>query len=217
MKGDNVVIEEQHLQIGKTILKIVLPQIVVSEDKYTIAIAGESGSGKSTTALALSNVLNQAGFQCVILQQDDYYVYPPKTNDQMRRQHPEWRGTKEVHLDRMDQNLKDFLKRTPFIKKPFIIYQEDRIDCETLNVNEIRVVIVEGTFVSLLKHAHLRVFIDRNYLETRMDREKRSRDTAELDGFTEGILENEHRIVASHKERADIIITKDYKVINNME
>jgi len=215
MQGDNIVVAEQHLEVAHKIVEILWPCTTDLEGKYTITVAGESGTGKSTTATALFRVLQQKGRSCVLLQQDDYYVYPPKTNDHARRQNSAWRGLCEVNLALLDQHLQEFLKGNPQIHKPLIVYADDRIDQEIINVEQANNLIVEGTFISLLKHVKTRIFIDRSYLDTRVDRRKRSRDLAELDDFTEGILENEHAIVSAHKAFADVIITKNYEVMCN--
>jgi len=215
MQGDNIVISAQHLEVAHKIVEILRSHMTDSEGKYTITVAGESGSGKSTTAAALFTVLQQKGMKCVLLQQDDYYVYPPITNDRTRRQNPEWRGLCEVNLALLDQHLQEFLEGHSQIQKPLIVYAEDRIDHEIIDVGQANILIVAGTFISLLTHVNARIFIDRTYLDTRIDRRKRSRYQAELDDFTEGILENEHKIVFAHKAFADVIITKNYEVIYN--
>lgn len=215
MQGDHIVVAEQHLEVARKIVERLWPRITALDGKYTITVAGESGSGKSTTATALFRVLQQKGIACVLLQQDDYYVYPPITNDRTRRQNPEWRGLCEVNLALLDQHLQEFLEGRSQIQKPLIVYAEDRIDHETIDVDQANILIVEGTFISLLKHVKTRIFIDRTYLDTRLDRRKRSRYEAELDDFTEGILENEHAIVSAHKAFADVIITKNYEIIYN--
>ncbi|GAK60558.1 hypothetical protein U27_00455 [Candidatus Vecturithrix granuli] len=213
MQGDKFVVAEQHLEVAKKMLEILQPRLTGSQGKYTITIAGESGSGKSTTAAALFTILQQQGLSCVLLQQDDYYIYPPITNDHTRRQNPEWRGLCEVNLTLLDQHLQEFLEGCSQIQKPLIVYAEDRIDHEIIDVEQANILIVEGTFISLLKHVNARIFIDRTYLDTRIDRRKRSRYQAELDNFTEGILAHEHEIVSAHKAFADIIITQNYEVL----
>ena len=215
MQGDKIVIAEQHLEVANTIVDLLWPRIIASEGKYTMTVAGESGSGKSTTATALFTALQQRGKSCVLFQQDDYYVYPPITNDRTRRQNPEWRGLCEVNLALLDQHLQEFLEGGQQIQKPLIVYADDRIDHEIVDVAQADILLVEGTFISLLKHVNTRIFIARTYLDTRIDRRKRSRYQAELDDFTEGILENEHEIVAAHSALADVVISKNYEVIYN--
>ncbi len=217
MRGDKILVEEHHIHAAKRIVELLLAQIAASEDKYTITVAGESGSGKSETARAIAEALEEKGINSVIFQQDDYYVYPPKTNDKRRREDITRVGTQEVRLDVIDQNLKDFLEGRTDIEKPLVIYAEDRIDKETLHVGNAKVAIAEGTYTTALDNVDTHVFIARNYLDTRAHREKRGRDKAELDEFTENVLKIEHEIVSAHKARAHIIITKDYEVTEATE
>ncbi|MBD3305522.1 hypothetical protein GF339_04010 [candidate division KSB3 bacterium] len=212
MRGDKIVIEAHHRRAGNHIVDMLLSQITATKGKYTITVAGESGSGKSETATAIAEALEAQGLQSIILQQDDYYIYPPKTNDQTRRNDIRWVGTNEVKLDVLDQNLRDFLDGKDLLEKPLVIYDEDRITTETVPVDEAKVAIAEGTYTTLLNHVNTRVFINRNRLETRAHREKRGRSVEELDQFTEDVLKIEHEIIAPHRERADIIITNDYEV-----
>ncbi len=212
MRGDKIVIEEHHRKAGKQVVEMILSQIQAAQDKYTIAVAGESGSGKSETATVIANALEENGVTCVIFQQDDYFVHPPKTNDQTRRKDISWVGTNEVKLDVIDQNLKDFLDGKAEVEKPLVIYAEDRISTETMSVGEAKVAIAEGTYTTLLGNVNTHVFINRNRLDTRAHREKRDRSASELDEFTEEVLKIEHEIISAQKEKADIIITKEYEV-----
>jgi len=212
MQGDVIIVEAHHARAGKQVVRLLLPDIRATDGTYALSVAGESGSGKSETATAIANALKKEGIASVILQQDDYYVYPPKTNDAHRRKDANWLGPKEVRLDVLDANIRDILAGAKSIKKPLVHYEQDRISMETLPVDAARVVIAEGTYTSLLKSVHARIFIARNYTDTLAHRWKRQRDKAELDDFTENILIREHDIIAAHKDIADIVITRDYEV-----
>ena len=85
MRGDSIVVEEHHIKAAARIVEIVLQLIEQHQGNYTISIAGESGSGKSETATALATALSASGESCLILQQDDYFVYPPRTTPIMIR------------------------------------------------------------------------------------------------------------------------------------
>jgi uridine kinase len=109
MKGDSIVVEEHHIKAAQGAVKIMLPEITRNKGKYTISVAGESGSGKSEIATAIANEFKTKGMTSVIFQQDDYFIYPPKTNDAVRRKDISWVGPQEVKLDLLDQHLRDFL------------------------------------------------------------------------------------------------------------
>ncbi len=212
MLGDSIVVEKHHLEAAAGIVEIVLPLIERHPGKYTISIAGESGSGKSETATALAAALNTSGKSCLILQQDDYFIYPPKTNDQTRRADIGWVGPQEVRLDLLDADLQSFRGGSSVIAKPLVIYEEDRITTERLDVGDSQVLIAEGTYTTTLSNVNTHVFIDRDYLQTRSHRDKRRRSDAELDPFIEKVLAIEHEIISAHKALAQLIVDKDYFV-----
>lgn len=212
MKGDSVVVEAHHRKAASGIVPLLLPALEGSDARHTVSIAGQSGSGKSETAVALSDALGAHGIPCVILQQDDYFVYPPKTNDATRRKDIDWVGPQEVRLDLMDAHVGAFLAGEVEVEKPLVDYASDSIGSETVTFGPAQVLIAEGTYTTRLENCRTHVFIDRTYRETRKHREKRMRDASELDPFIDRVLEIEHGIISSHKPRADIIVESDYDV-----
>jgi len=213
MKGDIIVVEEHHISVAQIIAPQLIEKIKSKECRYTITVAGESGSGKSETGKAISDELEKEGIKSVLLGQDDYFVLPPKSNDAKRRQDPEWLGPHvEVNMEWMEQNLVDAINGKNELIKPLIDYQENSVEDERINLAGIQVVIAEGTYTSLLKHVDTRVFIARNRLDTLEHRQKRNRGKEVGDPFIEQVLVTEHKIIAGHKQLADFVITKDYEV-----
>ena len=210
MKGDKIIIQDFHVAAAAEIMRLLLPRIRQAQGKFIITIAGESGSGKSEVAEALASHLSLEGTGTLIIQQDDYFVYPPKTNEKMRRQNLGHVGLSEVNLELLDENLTGIAQGSSEIEKPLVIFDEDRITTETVQLDEIDVVIVEGTYTTLLQTPHQRIFIDRTYLDTGDSRKLRARE--EQDEFLESVLEIEHQIISSHKDKADLIVGSDYAV-----
>jgi uridine kinase len=209
VKGDKLVINEGHIRAANQTLELLLPGITGSQGRFVITVAGESGSGKSEIAATLSEALSRKDIKNIILQQDDYFVYPPKTNENMRRKDIGHVGLSEVRLDLLDQNLEGAIAGQSTIVKPLVIFDEDRITEETVNLEGIKVVIVEGTYTTTLKNVHQRIFINRNYIDTLEARRERAREAQ--DEFLEKVLKIEHSIIQSHKTQASIIITRDYE------
>ncbi|HSQ36965.1 MAG TPA: zeta toxin family protein [Acidimicrobiia bacterium] len=210
MKGDIIIVEEHHRSAARAIAAAYLPEIENRECRSMLTVAGESGSGKSETARAVADELEAHGIPCVVLQQDDYFVLPPRTNDRARRANLLWVGPTEVRLDLLDEHLQAARDGRDHLVKPLVIYEEDHIDEETVDLAGARVVIAEGTYTSLLANVDRRVFIARHRLETLEHRRKRGRE--QLDPFIERVLEIEHGIIAPHRELADAVITSDYRV-----
>lgn len=211
MIGDKLIINEQHRRAAGQIVERILPQLRSWHRIYTIAIAGESGSGKSETGRALAEALTRRDFQTLVLQQDDYFVYPPKTNDKIRRQDIGWVGLQEVRLDLLDEHLRQARSGAETIVKPLVLYGEDRISEETVSLRGVVAVVAEGTYTSALDNVDTRVFIDLTYLETLQSRLKRARESQ--DDFSEKVLEIEHWIISAHKSRADYLVDKHFRVV----
>ncbi len=210
MRGDTIVVEAHHRKAAEGVAALLMPRLEASSERHTLSIAGESGSGKSEIAVALAERLAAHDIASVIFQQDDYFVHPPKSNDRVRREDIAWVGPQEVELDLLDAHLKAFLDGEPRIEKPLVVYEDDSVTSEVMELGPARIAIAEGTYTTLLENALSHVFIDRSYLETRAHREKRKRDAAELDPFLDRVLAIEHGIISAHKARAQIIIDQDY-------
>jgi uridine kinase len=214
MKGDIIVLEEHHKKAANVIVYQLIEKIRDKTTRFTISVAGESGSGKSETALAIADELAKYGIKSVILAQDDYFHLPPKSNDIKRKEDPEWLGPHaEIKFDILENNLRDAINRKDEITKPLIDYNENSVEEVKISLIGIKVVIAEGTYTSLLKNLDTRIFIARNRLDTLEHRMKRNRGNEIKDLFTEQILITEHKIIAGHRQLADFVITKEYDVI----
>lgn len=210
MQGDIIIIGDEHRHAADAIVTHLIDEILEMPRRFTMTVAGESGSGKSETGQALAEALAARGVKAVVLQQDDYYVLPPEFNDAARRANFAWVGVTEVRLDLLDAHLEAAQMGYPTIVKPLVVYSENRIDEEEVSYEEAQVVIAEGVYTSLCSHVDHRVFIDRNRLETMEHRMKRGRE--DFDPFIEKVLTKEHEIISQHRKRADVIITRDYDV-----
>lgn len=210
VKGDIIIVEEHHRRAAAAIVERLLDEISQRGRRTTLAVAGESGSGKSETATAIAETLGAHGIEAAILQQDDYFVHPPRTNDRTRRANLCWVGPTEVRLDLLDEHLAAAVEGAAQITKPLVIYDEDRIVEETFEYGEAAVVVAEGTYTTMLQNIDRRIFIARNRLDTMDHRMNRGRE--DFDPFIEQVLEIEHGIISGHRTRADILITKDYDV-----
>lgn len=210
MKGDIILVKEEHREAAEKIVERLGDEIRAKNRRFTMTVAGESGSGKSETGKALAQALEERDIITVVLQQDDYYVLPPRFNDAARRANFKWVGTTEVRLDLLDEHLKAAQDGANSITKPLVIYAENRIDEERISLKDVKVVIAEGVYTSLCEHVDRRIFIARNRLETMEHRMKRGREG--FDPFIEEVLATEHEIISRHRALADIVISREYDV-----
>jgi len=205
VKGDRLVIKKHHTKIAQQIFNLLTGQI---KDKYAISVGGESGAGKSEIAVELARLLNDNGIETKIIQQDDYFIFPPKTNHEMRRRNIKQVGEYEVKLDFIEANLRSFKQGDHWIYKPLVIYEQDRITTELLQVGSTSVIIIEGTYTTRLNFVDWKIFIDRTYRDTAKERLERRRD--KMEDFVREVLEIEHRIISVHKGLAHIVVRKDF-------
>ena len=210
MRGDVIIVEDHHRQAAEAIAAQLTATVAGRTRRTTISVAGESGSGKSEMGAALVEAFDHLGIHGVVLGQDDYFVLPPRSNDRARRADIGWVGPREVHLDLLDEHLAAARSGAASIQKPLVVYADDAIEQETIELDGVRVVVAEGTYTTLLSNLDTRVFIARNRLETMDARVRRAREP--VDPFIEDVLKIEHEIIAAHRSRADVVLDRDYRV-----
>ena len=214
MEADNKTQEQQHKKVVQIIVSDLFEKINTKPSRYILSVAGESGSGKSETAKVIAIELRKCGIKTVILGQDEYCNLTPQYNDIKRKEDPDWLGPHvEIKMEVLQKNITDAVKDEDAINIPVINPLENTITNINLSLSGVKVIIAEGTYVSLLRNIDSRIFINRNRLETLRDRKKRNRRNEVNDSFTEQILVTEHKIIAGHWFLADYIITNDYKVL----
>ncbi|AZA76385.1 hypothetical protein EG347_02005 [Chryseobacterium sp. G0186] len=210
MIGDVINLEQRHLDTAENIYRII-KQNEKNTEKWTVGICGESGSGKSVTAFALKKILEEKGIRGYVIQMDDYFKLPPKTNHENRLKSIDNVGLQEVHLNLIEQNIKEFKDGKLCIEKPLIHYQDNVIAQEIIDIEDIQVLIIEGTYILSIHEFDFSIFIDRMYKDTYEKRMERNRD--EQSDFIERVLEIEHQIIRQFKEKADIVLGKDYQIV----
>ena len=209
MTSEQLNLKPEFKRTGEEILAILdAGNFFGKGDKKVIAITGESGSGKSITALSLKTAFEAAGISTLILHMDNYFRLPPKANHEARLQNRFEIGPDEVQLDLLAAHIKAFRNGENSIRMPVTNYQEDWFESVDLLLDPFQVLLVEGTYVSTLENLDLRIFMERNYLQTVIQRRERGRDKE--DPFVEQVLEKEHRIIQPEKEKSNILIDLHY-------
>jgi uridine kinase len=203
-----------HRKAALKIKEALAKKVMDTDNRFIITLAGESGSGKTLTSNAMVKAFSEAGIQSVVISQDNYFVLPPFENDGKRKADPAWLGPhKEVDLDLLEQTIVAAKNGAQSIDIHHIDYESGDKTKEAMPLGPVKVVIVEGTYTSLLRNVDARIFIDEDYHDTLKFRKQRNRGNEVNDPFVENILETEHKIIAGHKHLADFVITKEYEVI----
>lgn len=214
MIGDILHVKPHHVPPARKISDHILTEIGSSQKAYTLTVGGESGSGKSTLSLAIKQVLAEDGHECFIFHMDDYFHLPPKDNHDRRVTDINKVGPGEVNLELLQEHLDKVQQGTDRLRKPLVHYRENLMREVIVELEDVDVVIAEGTYVTLLEHINCKIFMLRNYEDTYHARIARARDP--IIPFNEEVLKIEHEIIQQHKELADILVDQDYNVkINN--
>lgn len=177
--------------------------------RIVIGVAGESGSGKSTAAAQLADALNARGIPTAFINQDNYFIRPPRTNHEFRLQELASVGPQEVQLALIDEHIAAFHGgRT--ITAPVANYPENRFDRTARDFAGLHVLIVEGTYALMLDGLDVRVFLEATHRDTHERRMARNRDIWEP--IIDTILDIEHRLIAPQAGRAHWLIDRDFRL-----
>lgn len=182
-----------------------------NETPLVVSICGESGSGKSVISKAMELALKQKGYSTFVLHMDNYFQLPPREISQKREESLLSVGPQEVNLERLDRQIKSIAQGEPSITLPTINFKDNKMAEITVSLPpDLQYLLVEGTYVSLLKNTQLKVFIRRNYMDTHIHRSARMREPqTEL---IEKVLNIEHNIVSQFVCSADIVINKSFLI-----
>ncbi len=190
---------------GQAIVDALRPGI---RRRTVVTIAGESGSGKTTLAFQVADALRQLGSRTYVLHMDDYFRLPPVPTHARREEDLGWVGLGEVHLDRLEAHARQFLAGEPIIRTPRLADDEQHFEDHALELDQIDILIVEGTYVTRLRVPALHIFIDITHEQTLAARRARGRNPID-DELTPRILAIEHEIISTQKRDAHVVV--DYQ------
>jgi uridine kinase len=211
MLGDILLITDNHRKAAE---QIVSRLAGIKSDKMVIAVGGESGAGKSELAHVVSRRLKERGELAKILHIDNYYEVPPPERTEWRKKHGlESIGLSEIDWDLLNWHIAGFRGSKEAVL-PCIDLLTDQIDKLITTFEGIKYLIVEGLY-PLKADADLKIFIDLTYHET-----KRAQIVRGKEPQTEWrwqVLEREHQVVQALRPLADLIVTKDFEVVEANE
>lgn len=214
MLGDKITVKPEYFKLSRDIVSFLGEQLnILSRPKSVLAIGGESGSGKSVTAFCLERELRNKGINSLILHLDDYFCLPPLTNHENRKKDLSNVGVHEVDMDLLQTHIDSFRRKVESIEAPLIDYQNDSKVQQTINFKDVHILIVEGTYALSLEQLDCRIFLTRDYKDTRLLRLERNRDLHDNNNpFADQVFEIEHQIIKQHMSLASIVIDKQYEV-----
>lgn len=179
----------------------------VEAEHPVIAIAGESGSGKSTTATSLQLELQKIGVRALIIHLDNYFKEIPSINEEIRRTEFDRIGLPEIDIHRLQTDINTYREGADSILVP--VLSADRMNFLEVEIElgDVDLLIVEGTFAFDLDHLDLKIFLEFHYEKSRARRISRGRD--KVDEFSEKVLKREHALLQPYSSMADIIINDE--------
>ena len=197
--------------LAKTLCSMLVEQYALSQrGRAVVAIAGESGSGKSVTADNLALAFGDCRMSAGILNQDDYFKLPPRTNHEHRCLDLANVGSQEVDLALLHSHIVAFREGRDGVVAPRVDYQTNTFNTRQIDFSGLSVLIVEGTYVLGLDDVDVRIFLEATSNDTRERRRVRNRD---IDApIVEQVLAIEHELIAPQVALAQIVIDKEFRI-----
>ena len=213
MSGDDeTVAHPTHRALATALVEVLTVQHALGARgaRMVVAIAGESGSGKSVTALCLARELTASGLPADVLHQDDYFHRPPATNHAHRLRDLLSVGPQEVDLALLRAHVAAFRAGANGVPTPQVDYPGNCFLTRQRDFADLALLIVEGTYVLAHVHSDIRIFLDATSDDTRERRAARNRD---IDApIVEQVLAIEHPLIAAQAELADIRIDRQFRI-----
>ena len=174
-------------------------------------ITGESGSGKSVIAHMVGKILKKKGVVSKILHTDNYYTVLPHLRTEWRKENGlSGIGDHEYNFDLLNKHIQAFI-RGEKATMPCVDLINDYVDQLTTDFSRIQVLIIEGLY-AIKAQADTKVFIDLTYKDTKIAQKFRGKEV--LDEFRLQVLEKEHQAIRALRHHAELIITRQLKLIS---
>ena len=210
-EDERLVLEATQVALARSLTTMLRSTFALGRrDRTVIAIAGESGSGKSSTATSIARVLTAEGHRTVVLHQDDYFLRAPRANHAHRCADLSSVGHHEVDLALLASHVAAFRAGFDNVPAPradaasdsFVTWRPDFVNAAVL--------VVEGTYVLHLEDSDIRIFLDATHEDTAERRRQRNRDVDAP--IIDRILAIEHDLIAPQISRAHIVIGSDFAI-----
>ncbi len=208
MLGDVLLIEEKHRKASAQIFERVN---AMAGDKITIAIGGESGSGKTELGHVLARLLKKEGTPAKVMHIDNYYQTSPQERNPWRKAHGvESIGYTEYDWEGINRNLAEFRADKDEVVMPCIDLLTDQEDQLLTGFKGLRYMVIEGLY-AVKAEADLRVFIDLTYHDTKKAQLVRGKE--KMNDWRLSVLQREHEVVRSLRPLADLVVTPEFDVV----
>jgi uridine kinase len=209
MLGDVLLITEKHENAAKEIVPHILKNRM---DKFIIAISGESGSGKTELAHVIAKMLRKADIICKPIHIDNYYRILPLLRTEWRKKHgiQQAVGLGEYDWDTINKNIDDF-RNSRVSTMPCVDLVTEQVDQLTTDFNGVDMIIIDGLYAINTPGVDLSIFIELTYHETKKAQVVRGKEPQ--NEYRMQVLEQEHQVVLSLRNKANLLINMEYQVV----
>lgn len=209
MLEDVLLITDKHRSVAAEIVSEILDK---REDKFVVAISGESGSGKSELTHVVAKELRKKGIFAKPIHIDNYYNTHPLERMAYRLENgiKESVGMQEYRWDLVNRTIDDF-KNDRKSTMPCVDLVTEQVDELTTDFKGIDMIIIDGLYAINAEQVNLRIFIELTYHQTKMAQADRGKESLSPTRFE--ILEQEHQQVLSIKHKADLFVNMDYQLV----
>ena len=209
MLEDVLLIKDKHREAAAEIVKIILER---KKPKFIVAISGESGSGKSELTHVVAKEMRKHGIFAKPIHIDNFYNTLPLERTEWRIQNGIEKvvGLNEYKWDEIDRVINDF-KNSNKSSMPCVDLVTEQVDTLTTDFNGIDMLIIDGLYAINTKGVDLAVFIELTYHETKKAQKDRGKEPQ--NEYRMRVLEQEHQQVLTIKNKADLFVNMDYKVV----
>ena len=207
MLGDVLLITDNHKKAAREIIKFLKE---IQGDKVILAIGGESGSGKTEIAHLVARALKDQGTPAKIMHIDNYYLTSPAERTPWRQEHGIANiGFSEYDWKAINRNLDEFQEGKENVSMPCIDLLTDQEDQIITSFKGLKYLIIEGLY-AIQAAANLKVLIDLTYQDTKKAQFARGKEPT--NDFRWQVLQQEHEVVQSLRNQADLLVNKDFSV-----
>lgn len=209
MLEDVLLITDKHRTAANIITEEILKQ---RKEKFTVAISGESGSGKSELTHVIAKNLRKHGIFAKPIHIDNYYNTLPLERAAWRENNEVENvvGLNEYRWDDIDRTIDDF-KHNKKSTMPCVDLVTEQVDELTTDFDGIDMLIIDGLYAINTEGIDMRILIELTYHETKKAQSSRGKEPD--NPLRWKVLEQEHKAVESIKNKATIRINKEYQVV----
>lgn len=208
MLEDVLLISDDDRQVAQIICEEVLKR---RTKKYIIAISGESGSGKSELTNVLAKELKKNRIVVKPMHIDNFYKTLPLERTAWRTNNgiENVVGYDEYDWEKIYTVLNDF-RNDRISTMPCVDLITEHVDKLTTDFNGIEMLIIDGLYAIKTEGADMRIYLERTYQDSRKAQLLRGKEPQ--NEYRTRVLLQEHKMVTALKEKANVLVSKEYEV-----